>query len=73
MESNQAIQAEKSALQQQLALTRAVTDENERQVGEVRRLLQLMQQREEDNQQLQTEVHEQEHLSAQKQREANEL
>ena len=83
-ESNQAIQAEKSAiqaeksaLQQQLAdqeaVTRTVTDENERQVGEVRRLLQLMQQRDEDNKQLQTALHEQEHLAAQKQREANEL
>ena len=76
-ESNQAIQAEKSAFQQQLAdqeaVTRTVTDENERQVGEVRRLLQLMQQRDEDNEQLQTAVHEQEHLSAQKQREANKL
>ncbi|XP_062505865.1 uncharacterized protein LOC134182478 isoform X2 [Corticium candelabrum] len=76
-ESNQAIQAEKSALQQQLAdqeaVTRTVADENERQVGEVRRLLQLMQQRDEDNKQLQTAVDEQKHLAAQKQREANEL
>ncbi|XP_062498767.1 probable serine/threonine-protein kinase DDB_G0271682 isoform X2 [Corticium candelabrum] len=83
-ESNQAIQAEKSAiqaeksaLQQQLAdqeaVTRTVTDENERQVGELMRLLQLMQQRDEDNKQLQTALHEQEHLAAQKQREANEL
>ena len=77
MDSNEAIQAEKSALQQQLAdqeaVTRAVTDENDRQVGEVRRLLQLMQQRDEDNKQLQTAVHEQEHLAEQKQRVANEL
>ena len=76
-ESNQAIQAEKSALQQQLAdqeaVTRTVTDENVRQVGEVRRLRQLMQQRDQDNKQLQTAVHEQEHLAERKQREANEL
>ena len=66
-ESNQAIQAEKSALLQQLAdqeaVTRTVTDENVRQVGEVRRLQQLMQQRDQDNKQLQTAVHEQEHLA----------
>ena len=55
-----AIQAEKSALQQQLAdqeaVTRAVTDENERQVGEVRRLLQLMQERDENNRRLQNQL-----------------
>ena len=59
-ESNRAIQAEKSALQQQLAdqeaVTRAVTDENERQAGEVRRLLQLMQELDEDNKQLQNQI-----------------
>ncbi|XP_062505962.1 uncharacterized protein LOC134182556 [Corticium candelabrum] len=59
-ESNQAIQAEKSALQQQLAdqeaVTCAVTDENERQVGEVRRLLQLIQERDENNKQLQNQI-----------------
>ncbi|XP_062505649.1 uncharacterized protein LOC134182270 [Corticium candelabrum] len=76
-ESNRAIQAEKSALQQQLvdqeAVTHTVTDENERQVGEVRRLLQVLQQCDEDIKQLQTAVHDQEHLAAQKQREANYL
>ena len=55
-----AIQAEKSALQQQLAdqeaVIRAVTDENERQVGEVRRLLQLMQERDENNKRLQNQI-----------------
>ena len=70
----QAIHAEKSALQQQLAdqeaTTRAVTAENERQVGEIMRLLQLIQQCDEDNKQLQTEVYEHEDLAAQKQREA---
>ena len=75
-ESNRAIQAEKSALQQQLAdqeaVICAITDENERQVGEVRRLLQLVQQRDKDNTQLQAADREQEHLAAQ-QREANEL
>ncbi|XP_062505782.1 uncharacterized protein LOC134182399 [Corticium candelabrum] len=59
-ESNRAIQAEKSALLQQLAdqeaVTRAVTDENERQVGEVRRLLQLMQERDENNKRLQNQL-----------------
>ncbi|XP_062506016.1 uncharacterized protein LOC134182605 isoform X3 [Corticium candelabrum] len=59
-ESNRAIQAEKSALQQQLAdqeaVTRAVTDDNERQAGEVRRLLQLMQELDEDNKQLQNQI-----------------
>ena len=59
-ESNRAIQAEKSALQQQLAdqeaVTCAVTDENERQVGEVRRLLQLIQERDENNKRLQNQI-----------------
>ena len=59
-ESNRAIQAEKSAFQQQLAdqeaVTRTVTEENERQVGEVRRLLQLMQERDENNRQLQNQI-----------------
>ena len=76
-ESNRAIQAKKSALQQQLAhqeaVTRTVTEENERQVGEVRRLLQVLQQCDEDIKQLQTAVHDQEHLAAQKEREANYL
>ena len=76
-ESNRAIQAEKSALQQQLAdqeaVTHTVIEENERQVGEVRRLLQVLQQCDEDIKQLQTAVHDQEHLAAQKQREANYL
>ena len=76
-ESNRAIQTEKSALQQQLAdqeaVTRTVTDENERQVGEVRRLLQVLQQCDEDIKQLQTAVQDQEHLAAQKEREANDL
>ena len=59
-ESNRAIQAEKAALQQQLAdqepVTLTVTDENERQVEEVRKLLQLMQERDEDNKRLQNQI-----------------
>ncbi|XP_062505307.1 uncharacterized protein LOC134182013 isoform X2 [Corticium candelabrum] len=55
-----AIQAEKYALQQQLAdqeaVPCAITYEHERQVGEVRRLLQLMQERDENNKRLQNQL-----------------
>ncbi|XP_062505357.1 early endosome antigen 1-like [Corticium candelabrum] len=76
-ESNRAIQVEKSALQQLLAdqetVTRAIIDENEQQVGEIERLLQVVQQCDEDIKQLQTAVRDQKHLAEQKQREANDL
>ncbi|XP_062509641.1 interaptin-like [Corticium candelabrum] len=76
-ESNQAIEAEKSALQQQLrdeeVATRVVTDESEHRGGQLGRLRQLARQRDEDRKQLQAAICEQERLTAQKQKEATRL